>query len=220
MIDRAGYPFVIVPTVIGSGLFIAGFNLFAGFSLLLSFICLGFFRDPHRTLPSDISSDAVISPADGKVLYAGPAQGAACPPGQWGQVSIFLSPLDVHVNRAPVSGQVTDVAYQPGKYLPAYDLRSAVDNERSEITVDHNGQSVIFRQVVGLLARRVVCRIKPGMAVAQGERFGVMKFGSRMDVFLPTTAVILVTSGAKVRSGETVIAMLAATNAGTALKSC
>lgn len=212
MIDRAGYPFVITPLVVASLLFVAGFTVMAGFCLLLSSVFLAFFRDPNRSLPADISPDAVLSPADGKILYAGPAQKDACPPGRWDQISIFLSPLDVHVNRVPINGRVIDIRYQPGTFLPAYKSRSAVDNERTEITVDHQGQLIIFRQIVGVMARRVVCRIRPGMTVTQGQRFGVMKFGSRMDVFLPTTAVILVEPGRKVRSGESVIAMLTPNN--------
>ena len=218
MIDRAGYPFIFAPLVIAVLLFFTDSSALAGFSLTLSLICLAFFRDPNRVLPTGVSPDAVISPADGKVLYAGPAQIEACPPGQWGQVSIFLSPLDVHVNRVPVNGRVTDVTYQAGKFFPAYDARSAVDNERSEVTVNHEGQVVIFRQIVGLLARRVVCRIKPGMTIVQGQRFGVMKFGSRMDVFVPTTAAILVETGERVRSGETVIAVLSGARKEPALK--
>ena len=208
VIDRTGYPFVITPLIVAGLLFAAGFTVMSGLALVLSFVLLAFFRDPHRMLPTDLSSDAVISPADGRVLFAGPGQKSVCPPGEWGQISIFLSPLDVHVNRVPVNGKVIDVGYQPGSFFPAYNARSAVDNERTEITVNHEGQLIVFRQIVGVLARRVVCRIRPGMTVAQGERFGVMKFGSRMDVFIPATAVILVEEGAKVRSGESVIAML------------
>jgi phosphatidylserine decarboxylase len=150
----------------------------------------------------------VLSPADGRVLVAGAADPAAAPPGDWRQISIFLSPMDVHVNRSPVSGRVTKVDFRRGKYLPAYHRDAASANERSEVWVDHQGVAVVFRQIVGILARRVVCRVKPGAELRAGERFGIMKFGSRMDVFVPAAAELRVAVGDKVVGGETVIAVL------------
>ena len=117
--------------------------------------------------------------------------------------------MDVHVNRIPASGTVTRVSYTPGKFLPAYRHQAAAVNERSEVWIDRgNGEMVVARQVVGVLARRVVCRAKVGEQVRAGQRFGIMKFGSRMDVFLPTSATISVRAGEVVRGGETVIAVL------------
>jgi phosphatidylserine decarboxylase len=116
--------------------------------------------------------------------------------------------MDVHVNRVPVSGRITRVMFQRGKFLPAYHRDAAATNERSEIWIDHGGQLVVVRQVVGILARRVVCRAKTGMDVQAGDRYGIMKFGSRMDIFLPPTATIHVRVGDVVRGGETVIAVL------------
>jgi phosphatidylserine decarboxylase len=150
----------------------------------------------------------VLSPADGRVLVAGPAHAAVAPPGEWQQISIFLSPMDVHVNRVPVSGRITKVTYQSGRFLPAYHGEAAAANERSEIWIEHDGQFVVARQIVGILARRVVCRVQEGAAVKAGDRFGIMKFGSRMDVFVPATADLRVQIGATVRGGETVIAVL------------
>jgi phosphatidylserine decarboxylase len=150
----------------------------------------------------------VLSPADGRVLVAGAATAGAAPPGDWQQISIFLSPMDVHVNRMPVSGRVTRVTLVPGRFLPANHRHATAENERSEIWVDHQGQTIVFRQVVGILARRVVCRVAVGTDVQAGDRFGVMKFGSRMDVFLPPSATLAVSVGQRVRGGETVIAVL------------
>jgi phosphatidylserine decarboxylase len=116
--------------------------------------------------------------------------------------------MDVHVNRIPVSGRVTRVEYHPGRFLPAYRKESGDLNERSEITVDHDGQQIVFRQIVGVLARRVVCRTREGLDVKAGERFGVMKFGSRMDVFVPIDATLHVRVGDTVVGGVTVIATL------------
>ena len=174
-------------------------------SLLAAFFAF-FFRDPARTSPA--GDELVLSPADGRVLVAGAASPAAAPPGAWQQISIFLSPMDVHVNRIPASGRVTRVVYTPGRFLPAYRHDAATANERSEIWIDHRGQSIVARQIVGLLARRVVCRTSAGAEVRAGDRFGVMKFGSRMDIFLPLSATIRVEVGQMVRGGETVIAVL------------
>jgi phosphatidylserine decarboxylase len=179
--------------------------------LAVPFVLLGaffafFFRDPERT--ASAQADAVLSPADGRVLVAGPALAESAPPGTWQQISIFLSPMDVHVNRIPVSGRVTRVSYIPGRFLPAYRHDAGSANERSEIWIDHHGQSVVARQIVGILARRVVCRVANGAEVRAGDRFGIMKFGSRMDVFVPSTATITAKVGDVVRGGETVIAVL------------
>jgi phosphatidylserine decarboxylase len=174
--------------------------------LVLAAFFVYFFRDPDRH--SNAPANAVLAPADGRVLVAGPAVPDAAPPGAWQQISIFLSPIDVHVNRVPVSGRVTRVSYVAGKFLPAYRPDAAASNERCEIWIDHAGQPIVARQIVGILARRVVCRVKMGAEVKAGDRYGIMKFGSRMDIFLPLSARICVTAGALVRGGETVIAVL------------
>ena len=204
--DRAGFPFVggawlialVLWGTLGSG--------FATPFLVLGAFFAFFFRDPERTPPVD--ANAVLSPADGRVLVAGAGLPGAPPEGEWQQVSIFLSPMDVHVNRVPASGIITRVLYRPGRFLVASRRAAATENERSEIWIDHGGQTVVARQIVGFLARRVVCRATVGDEVRAGDRFGVMKFGSRMDVFLPPSATITVAVGQMVRGGETVIAVL------------
>lgn len=200
--DRAGWPFLLGAVVLalaGAGI---GGRWWALPGTLLAVGFLFFFRDPERPLPTDQS--LILSPADGKVMAVGPA-GADAPPGTWQQVTIFLSPLDVHVNRAPVSGRVTKVSYKAGQFLPAYRPESGALNEQSEVWVDHDGRTAIFRQVVGLLARRVVCRVQVGDALAVGDRVGVMKFGSRMDVFLPTDIRVQVKPGDRVVAATTVL---------------
>jgi phosphatidylserine decarboxylase len=204
--DPAGLPFI------GGALLLAVVSGAAvAWLLAIPFVALGaffafFFRDPERSSPGD--ADAVLSPADGRVLVAGPAVPEAAPPGSWLQISIFLSPMDVHINRIPASGRVTRVSYTPGRFLPAYRHDAASANERSEIWIDHQGQTIVARQIVGILARRVVCRAQTGADVRAGDRYGIMKFGSRMDIFLPTTATLKVQVGQTVRGGETVIAVL------------
>jgi phosphatidylserine decarboxylase len=207
-IDSAGLPFVV-------GAFVLAVLSWAtvGWGLAIPFVIAGaffvfFFRDPDRRGLVGVSDDAVLAPADGRVLVAGAAVADAAPPGSWQQVSIFLSPMDVHVNRLPVSGRVTRVTFTSGRFLPAYRHEAGTANERSEVWIDHRGQLVVVRQIVGILARRVVCRVESGAEVHAGDRFGIMKFGSRMDVFLPTSATIVVKIGDAVRGGETVIAVL------------
>jgi phosphatidylserine decarboxylase len=191
----------------------AGLGVWLGWVFALPFLVLAviftfFFRDPERRAPATATAADVLSPADGTVLVAGAPTADAAPPGAWKQISIFLSPMDVHVNRVPVSGRVTRVLMTRGRFLPAYRADAASVNERSEIWIDHSGQTVVARQIVGILARRVVCRLQGGEAVQAGQRFGVMKFGSRMDVFVPADADVTVKVGETVRGGETVIAVL------------
>jgi phosphatidylserine decarboxylase len=207
-LDSAGLPFVVgaLALAVVSGATI-GWTMATPFAVLGAFFVF-FFRDPERRAPGAEDADVVLSPADGRVLVAGPAVASAAPAGAWQQISVFLSPMDVHVNRVPVSGRVTRVTFTRGRFLPAYRPDATTANERSEIWIDHGGQLIVARQIVGVLARRVVCRVQSGAEVRAGDRFGIMKFGSRMDVFLPVTATIRVTVGQKVRGGETVIAVL------------
>jgi phosphatidylserine decarboxylase len=205
-IDPAGYPFI------GGALLIAGLiGALTAWIYALPFVILAgfflfFFRDPERAIT--VSPAAVLSPADGRVMIAGPPIGKELPAGTWQQVSIFLSPTDVHVNRMPVGGRVMKVQYHPGKFLPAYKTEAGDLNEYTEVWVEHEGQVIVFRQIVGILARRIVCRVREGDMVKPGDRFGVMKFGSRMDVFVPSDATLLVKPGDKVVGGVTVIAGL------------
>jgi phosphatidylserine decarboxylase len=204
-IDRAATPFVagfLIPSLL---FFAFGYQILGVVSLAVALFMVFFFRDPERHVPS--GERIVVAPADGKVMAAGASDPANAPAGLWQQITIFLSPADVHINRMPVSGVVTRVEYIPGKFLPAYKPESCM-NERTELWIDHGGQTVVVRQVVGVLARRVVCRAKQGDRVETGQRFGLMKFGSRMDVFLPPTARLFVRSGDRVRGGETVLAEL------------
>ena len=204
-IDPAGWPFILgglcltlIAWLVGGAVYGLVFLVLAGFFVF-------FFRDPERY--TDAPDSAVISPADGRVMVAGDPTGTP-PPGDWRQITIFLSPMDVHVNRMPVSGRVIDVKYHPGRFLPAYRADAGDLNEYTEVTVDHNGQRIVVRQIVGILARRIVCRAKEGDQVTAGGRFGVMKFGSRMDVFIPAGSAIHTEVGAKVKGGVTVIATL------------
>jgi phosphatidylserine decarboxylase len=213
-IDRAGWPFLAVP--LGPAAALAALGRVTGrrwarfsawpFLGLSAYMAL-FFRDPDRrcdVVPP--TNDEVLSPADGVVMVAGEPQPGVAPEGDWQQVSVFLSVVDVHVNRAPYRGEVTECSYRPGSFLAAYRKESAHRNERSELWVRDGDRTVVFRQIVGALARRIVTRVGAGAQVATGERIGLMKFGSRMDVFVPRECTVTVTHGQRVRGGETVIA--------------
>src|SRR5688572_13641365 len=204
-IDPAAWPFILGSLGLAAIAWLAGGAIYGSVFLVLTGFFLFFFRDPDRR--HDAPDSAVVSPADGRVMVAGEPSGIA-PPGNWRQITIFLSPMDVHVNRMPVSGRVTAVRYHPGRFLPAYRADAGDLNEYTEVTIDHDGQPVIVRQIVGILARRIVCRVQDGDVVEAGGRFGVMKFGSRMDVFVPPGSTIHTHVGAKVVGGVTIIATL------------
>ena len=209
-IDRAGFPFIAAALVPAVALAVARRRGAAASLAVLGGFFAFFFRDPERQVPQD--ADAVVSPADGRVMSAGPADPRWAPPGEWKQVTIFLSPMDVHINRTPVGGRVLRVDYRPGKFLPAYNEGSN-DNELNEVWVEYGGRTVVFRQVVGLLARRIVCRVREGDVLERGQRVGLMKFGSRMDVFVPTDAELCVSVGDHVVGGETILAVFGSAGA-------
>ena len=204
-IDPAGWPFILGGVAVALLSWLTGGPLFGLIFGVLTLFFLFFFRDPERR--HNAPHSAVVSPADGRVMVAGDPTGTP-PPGTSLQITIFLSPMDVHVNRIPVSGRVTAVKYHPGRFLPAYRPDAGDLNEFTEVTIDHDGQLIVVRQIVGILARRIVCRAQEGEMVKAGGRFGVMKFGSRMDVFLPAGSTIHTQVGAKVVGGVTVIATL------------
>src|SRR5215212_5431098 len=210
-IDPAGWPFITGPLAPAALAAVARRRWTALPFLALSAYMTLFFRDPDRACDATTPEpDEVLSPADGVVMVAGEPQPGVAPEGDWQQVSVFLSVVDVHVNRTPYRGEVVESSYRKGSFLAAYRKESAHRNERSELWLrDGEGpttRTVVFRQIVGVLARRIVTRTGPGQRLATGERMGLMKFGSRMDVFLPPECTVTVTKGQRVRGGETVIA--------------
>jgi len=176
------------------------FLITAGTAILFT---LYFFRDPNRKIPDE--NRTVLAPADGKILlvqkhdHQGSGKSSTL-------VSIFMSPFNVHVNRIPISGKVIHLRYCPGTFLMAFDPRSKESNEQMEIGIDNGEIEVFFNQVSGFLARRIVCALHSGETVQAGERFGMIKFGSRVDLFLPPSLSILVKAGQITRAGETILA--------------
>jgi len=171
--------------------------------VLLAAFFLWFFRDPRRTIPS--APGLIVSPGDGVVTETVVIQ---TPEGPRQRISIFLSVFNVHVNRAPIAGVLTSVRYQKGKYLNAMNPASADQNEQNIATVRGDGYEVTFKQIAGLLARRIVFNLKEGDTVERGQRVGLIKFGSRVDVILPTEAVLQVKVGQKVNGGSSILAAM------------
>ena len=171
--------------------------------LLLAFFFLWFFRDPERTIPQE--AGAVVSPGDGKVtdVWTGTVGG-----GRQTRISIFLSVFDVHVNRSPIAGVVRDVRYQRGQFLNAMNKGSAEQNEQNIVTLEGEGQKVVFKQIAGLLARRIVFYPKVGDRLERGQRVGLIKFGSRVDVLLDASARVSVKVGDRVKGGASVLAFI------------
>jgi phosphatidylserine decarboxylase len=171
--------------------------------ILLASFFLWFFRDPERVVPQE--TGAIVSPADGKVTELAPVTTSE---GRKTRISIFLNVFNVHVNRSPISGVIRDVRYQRGKFLNAMDKTSADLNEQNVVTVDFEGQTLVFKQIAGLLARRIVFDPKVGERLERGQRIGLMRFGSRMDVIFDASARVNVKVGDHVKGGVTVLAYL------------
>jgi len=192
---------VLVPGVLAVLLIVLGWWPVALVFIILAAFMAFFFRDPQRQPPTDAS--LVVAPADGRVTRVKPV-------GELSErsatlVSIFLSPFDVHINRAPIAGRITDVSYKRGKFLIATDESASLVNEQNALTIEGERITVVCKQIAGILARRIVCWKRVGESVSLGERFGLIKFSSRTDVVLPANVEILVAEGARVKGGTTVI---------------
>ncbi len=178
------------------------YSLFV-FTGLLTVFTLNFFRDPERTTPAD--KNVIVSPADGKVIIIKEVEEPGFIKGKATQISVFMSPLNVHVNRIPVDGTVNYVKYHKGQYIAAFEDKASEVNERSEIAIDSHLGKVLFTQVAGFVARRIVYDLKQGEQVSMGNRFGMIKFGSRVDVWVGQGFSSQVKVGDIVRAGETVL---------------
>ena len=204
-IAREGYPLIFAVGIIALLAFLAGWMPLGIILGLIALAVAAFFRDPERQAP--VGEGLVVSPADGKVVTIAGVKGDPLFLGSATRVSIFLSPLDVHINRTPVEGKIAKITYQPGKFLAAYKEEAAQRNEQNALSiVDSKGRTWGVVQIAGVMARRIVCRAKPGDQLARGERFGLIMFGSRTDTYLPEGCRIEVTEGQRVKGGETVLA--------------
>jgi phosphatidylserine decarboxylase len=211
-IAQEGYPFIggcAFLTLIAA---VLGYLVPTLILLALSFFVLMFFRDPERFGPEE--SDAVVSPADGKIIIAETATDERFHDGEMFKISIFMNVFNVHVNRVPFAGRIDRVHHVPGTFLAADNDSAHLKNEYCAVrlTTD-SGAQLTFVQIAGLVARRIICRLEPGDSVSRGQRFGLIRFGSRVDVYLPPDCRVAVSVGQKVRAAETILAHLAADTA-------
>lgn len=177
-----------------------------GVSVLLMLFTLWFFRDPIRQLPDNLKEGDIISPGDGKVMMIEELENHEFIGGRAKMIGVFLSPLNVHVNRIPISGKVTLYQYIKGEFIAAFDHKSSERNERTEIGIQGKYFKVLFKQITGFVARRIVCELRAGDNVVIGEKFGMIKFGSRVDVIMPVNAEVKVSVNQKITGGETILA--------------
>jgi phosphatidylserine decarboxylase len=204
VIAKEGYPFIFAPAFTTVVLVVLGLTLPALlFAVLTLFVCF-FFRDPDRTAPPD--PDAIVSPADGRVIIAGERVKDPFDDKETLKISIFMSIFNVHVNRIPFDGRVEDILYHPGKFFSANLDKASVENEHNavKITAEKN-RSLWVVQIAGLVARRIICTIKKAEMVHKGARFGLICFGSRLDLYLPADTEIKISKGQKARAGETIL---------------
>jgi phosphatidylserine decarboxylase precursor-related protein len=196
---RDGIPFVVTPILLAAVPAVFGYWVWSLPLLVIAGFMAFFFRDPHRTPPDE--PGIVVAPADGRVTIVRRADDEH----PESLVSIFLSPLDVHINRAPIAGEITEIAYKTGKFRMATRDDSRLLNEQNALTIEANGLTVRCTQIAGILARRIVCWKRSGDRVKCGERFGMIKFGSRTDLLLPPNVDVIINVGMHVRGGETIV---------------
>jgi len=201
-IAREGIFYVLVPAALAVVVFFLGFWPVALLLGILAAFMAFFFRDPERQPPSD--PNVVVAPADGRVTRVRPVEESSDDRSAT-VVSIFLSPLDVHINRAPIAGEITNVAYTRGKFLMATNESASLVNEQNALTIKGERITIVCKQIAGILARRIVCWKRAGERVALGERFGLIKFSSRTDILLPASVDVVVAEGARVQGGTTII---------------
>ena len=200
---KEGYPFIGFFAVITAAALFLLPAWIAFFSLILTLFMAYFFRDPDRKAPEE--EGLFVAPADGKILVLQTVREAQFINGETLQVSIFMSPLNVHVNRAPCDGVVDKVVHTSGKFLSAFKPEASVQNENIAMTMHTKYGAILIRQIAGFIARRAVCRVAQGDVLKRGDRYGVIKFSSRVDIFLPASTVPRVRLGEKVTAGETVL---------------
>lgn len=200
---KEGYPFIIFFAVITILSAIVRFNYVTVAALILTLFMFYFFRDPERVTPQDVN--AFISPADGKIIVIADAMEDELLKEKRKKISIFMSPLNVHVNRVPADGVVREVKHVPGKFISAFKDDAAKYNEHISMRFETSHGSIVMKQIAGYVARRAVCRVSPGDELKQGQRYGIIKFSSRVDIFLPLDTEVKVKLNDRVKAGETVL---------------
>ncbi|HKZ46806.1 MAG TPA: phosphatidylserine decarboxylase family protein [Thermodesulfobacteriota bacterium] len=202
---REGYPFILASIFGTIILFLAGLKSVSYLSGGLAVFIISFFRDPEREIPSE--TDAIISPADGRIIIVDSVFENRFMKQDAIKISIFMNVFNVHVNRVPASGKVSGVFYNPGKFFSADKDKASLENEQNALLIEaKNGKRFVVNQIAGLIARRIVCYAKEGDKIERGKRFGMIRFGSRLDVYLPVDCRINVKVGDKVKAGSSILA--------------
>lgn len=202
-----GVPFVIATGVVSILFYLSGWFMPAIFFSILTFFILWFFRNPLRETPA--GKNIIISPADGKVIEINEVAENRILKRRMLKVSIFMNIFNVHINRIPCSGRISDILYNSGKFFSANRDKASLENEQNAIVLETPaGEKILFIQIAGLIARRIVCWLKKDDYVEMGQRFGLIRFGSRVDVYLPGDVDIRVSRGQKVKGGESILALL------------
>lgn len=201
-----------IPFIAGAGavfllIYLAGWMMPALFFMALTLFIVWFFRNPERNIPP--GKDLVVSPADGRIIAVSNEMENRILRKKRIKISIFMNLFNVHVNRIPCAGRVLEILYHPGRFLSANKDKASLENEQNAVVLETSGgDQILFVQIAGLIARRIVCRLQQGERVETGQRFGLIRFGSRVDVYLPTDAVVKVSVGQKVKGGESILASL------------
>ncbi|UCG12973.1 MAG: phosphatidylserine decarboxylase family protein [Deltaproteobacteria bacterium] len=204
LIAKEGLPYTIGLAVLAALFAFLGLQFLTGLTLIATLLVINFFRDPNRVIPN--VPHAVLAPADGRIVFAGPAFEDRFLNRETLKVSIFMSIFNVHVNRIPFSGEVESVHYEKGKFLSANLDQASWSNEQNVVHLHvPGGGEILFVQIAGLVARRIVCSLKPGDHVRRGDRFGMIRFGSRLDLHVPTDSHLAVKKGQRVKAGESIV---------------
>lgn len=202
-----GIPFVAIAGIITVLFYVTGLIIPAVVFFLVTLFVIWFFRNPERRVPP--GENNVISPADGKIIHISEVQENRILNKKMLKISIFMNVFNVHVNRFPLTGKVVDIVYNPGKFVSANLDKASLENEQNAVVLKTPaGEKIIFIQIAGLIARRIVCWIKKGQEAKRGERFGLIRFGSRVDVYLPVGTDVRVSLGDKVTAGESILAVM------------
>jgi len=206
-VTNAGYPFILAAAFTTAVMAILGLTTLTLICLVATFAICGFFRDPDRIIPDQ--RGVLVSPADGKVIAASVVDNSPYYTGQAMKISIFMSVFNVHVNRVPSNGLVKEISYYPGKFFSANLDKASLENEHNAVFIEmENGKPLCVVQIAGLIARRIICKIQPGDRVIRGQRFGLICFGSRLDVYLPADIKLNVVVGDKVQAGASILGQL------------
>lgn len=206
-IAKAGYPFIYGSAFVTAVFALTGLIIPSMAGLLATLCICGFFRDPDRLIPDE--ENAVVSPADGRVILIDTIDNSDFIEGRCIKISVFMSVFNVHVNRIPFSGTVTDLIYHPGRFFSANLDKASKENEHNAVIVEtESGKKICCVQIAGLIARRILCGLKTGDLVVKGQRFGLICFGSRLDIYLPADSVLNVSKGDKVSAGTSILGFI------------